>query len=245
MKNGKAVAYSAKELNCPAMSQALKIDFVSDVACPWCVIGLYSLEQALQTLQDEVLVRLHIQPFELNPRMGPEGEDLFEHLMQKYGVTAAELAQSREMINRRGRECGFEFRPEGRGRVWNTFHLHRLLQWVSTESDSIQAVALNKQFMQAYHGRADNITDRKVVLACCDEAGLDMDRAIEVLDQGLYAQEVRERQAYFTQAGIRSVPAFIVNDKHLISGGQPAEVFVKALRQIAQVVAVDSGLMPL
>jgi predicted DsbA family dithiol-disulfide isomerase len=227
------------------MSQSIKIDVVSDVACPWCVVGLYSLEQALVTLRDEVDARIDLQPFELNPSMGPEGEDLFEHLMRKYGSTAAELAQTREMINRRGREAGFLFRPEGRGRVWNTFALHRLIQWAGTEGPSGQAIALTKAFMEAYHGRADNMTSRAVILACCQQAGVDMARAAEVLDQNLYAHEVRERQAYFTQLGIRSVPAFIVNDKHLISGGQPAEVFVKALRQIAQAVAIDSGLMPL
>jgi predicted DsbA family dithiol-disulfide isomerase len=227
------------------MSQSIKIDVVSDVACPWCVVGLYSLEQALVTLRDEVDARIHLQPFELNPSMGPEGEDLFGHLMRKYDSTAAELAQAREVINRRGREAGFVFRPEGRGRVWNTFALHRLLQWADTEGAPGDALALCKAFMRAYHGRADNMTDRSVVLACCQQAGVDMARATAVLDGDDYAHEVRERQAYFTQLGIRSVPAFIVNDKHLISGGQPAEVFVKALRQIAQAVRIDSGLMPL
>jgi predicted DsbA family dithiol-disulfide isomerase len=227
------------------MSQAIHIDVVSDVACPWCVVGLYSLEQAMVTLRGEVDVRIQLQPFELNPSMGPEGEDLFEHLMHKYGSTAAQLAQAREVINRRGQEAGFLFRPEGRGRVWNTFALHRLIHWADTEGEPGAALALNKMFMQAYHGQAENMTDRGLLLTCCRQAGLDGDRAAEVLDQNLYAHEVRERQAYFTQLGIRSVPAFIVNDKHLIAGGQPAEVFVKALRQIAQTVAIDSGLMPL
>ena len=181
------------------MSQSIKIDVVSDVACPWCVVGLYSLEQALVTLRDEVDARIDLQPFELNPSMRPEGEDLFEHLMRKYGSTAAELAQTREIINRRGREAGFLFRPEGRGRVWNTFALHRLIQWASTEGPSGQAIALTKSFMEAYHGRADNMTSRTVILACCQQVGVDMARAAEVLDHNLYSQEVRERQAYFTQ----------------------------------------------
>lgn len=227
------------------MSQAIHIDLVSDVTCPWCVVGLYSLEQAMVTLRGEVDVCIQLQPFELNPSMGPEGEDLFEHLMHKYGSTAAELAQAREVINRRGREAGFVFRPEGRGRVWNTFALHRLIQWAATEEAPGQAMALNKAFMEAYHGRAENMGDRGILLDCCRAVGLDGARAAEVLDGDLYAHEVRERQAYFTQLGIRSVPTFIVNDKHVIAGGQPTEVFVKALRQIAQAVAIDSGLMPL
>ena len=221
----------------------MKIDFVSDIACPWCAVGLNALEIALQRIGNDLPVAVHFQPFELNPQMGSEGQDAVEHLSAKYGIGPEQIARNQATIRERGAAVGFTFGT--RGRVWNTFALHRLIQWAGTEGPSGQAIALTKAFMEAYHGRADNMTSRAVILACCQQAGLDMARAAEVLDQNLYAQEVRERQAYFPQLGIRSVPAFIVNDKHLISGGQPAEVFVKALRQIAQAVAIDSGLMPL
>lgn len=226
------------------MSTTLRVDFVSDVACPWCVVGLYALEQALVSLSDEVEVRIQLQPFELNPSMGVDGEDLLEHLMHKYGRSADELAQAREIINRRGLEAGFVFRPEGRGRVWNTFALHRLIQWADAEQTHDRAMALNKAFMTAYHGRAENMAARDVILACCERAGVDMARAKEVLDSDLYAEAVRERQDHFSRLGIRSVPACVVNDQYLISGGQPAEVFVQALRQIAQSTAAEGNAAP-
>ena len=112
---------------------ALKIDFVSDIACPWCAVGLAALEQAIDKLKDEVQVTLHFQPFELNPTMPPEGQDIVEHLSQKYGMTAAQVAQNQEHIRQRGAEVGFTFNMDGRKRTYNTFDAHRLLHWAETE----------------------------------------------------------------------------------------------------------------
>lgn len=219
------------------MTTSLKIDFVSDVSCPWCAVGLGALEEALGKLQGEVSAELHFQPFELNPKMGAEGQDIGEHLTQKYGSTAAQQVQIRETIRARGAEVGFVFNPEGRGRIWNTFDAHRLLHWAGLEGAAGQQHALKKALLAACHTRSEVMGDHAVLLACAREVGLDEARAQAILGSDEFAQAVREREGFYTSVGIHSVPAVIINDQHLISGGQPAAVFEQALRQIASEVA--------
>jgi predicted DsbA family dithiol-disulfide isomerase len=211
----------------------LKIDFVSDVTCPWCAVGLGALEQALQNLQGTVSAELHFQPFELNPQMGTEGQDASEHLTQKYGSTPAQQSQIRETIRQRGAEVGFTFKTEGRGRVWNTFDAHRLLHWAEVEGQPGQQYALKKALLEACHGRAENMSSPEALVAAVESVGLDAERAQAILAGDQFADEVREREQFWTSHGIHSVPAVIINDRHLISGGQPAAVFEQALRQIA------------
>jgi predicted DsbA family dithiol-disulfide isomerase len=220
------------------MSTLLKIDFVSDIACPWCAVGLGALEQALARVSGEISAELHFQPFELNPQMGPEGQDMTEHLTAKYGSTAEQQAQTRENIRRRGAEVGFTFRPEGRGRIWNTFDAHRLLCWAGEEGAARQH-ALKKALLEAYHGRAEKVADPEVLLRAVVQAGLDPVRARSILASEEFADEVREREQFFQRAGIHSVPAVIINERHLISGGQPVEVFEQALRKIAADMTAD------
>ena len=211
----------------------LQIDFVSDVSCPWCAIGLAGLERALERVVPEIAVDLRFQPFELNPQMAPEGEDVSEHLTRKYGSTPEQQAQIRETIRERGAAAGFSFNKDGRGRIWNTFNAHRLLTWAEAEGEPGQQLALKRALMEAHHGRAESPADPAVLLACVRQAGLDADRAQQVLAGDAFADEVREREQFFTRAGIHSVPAVIVNQRHLIAGGQPAEAYEQALRQIA------------
>jgi predicted DsbA family dithiol-disulfide isomerase len=219
--------------NIRPMNTPLKIDFVSDVSCPWCAIGLGALEEALTKLNGEVQADLHFQPFELNPQMPPGGQDIAEHLTQKYGSTAAQQLQIRETIRQRGADVGFVFNPEGRGRIWNTFDAHRLLHWAELEGQPGQQHALKKALLAACHTRSEAMESHEVLLACAAEVGLDPARASAVLASGEFAEDVREREQFFTSHGIHAVPAVIINDRHLISGGQPAAVFEQALRQIA------------
>ncbi|HET8871041.1 MAG TPA: DsbA family oxidoreductase [Aquabacterium sp.] len=214
----------------------LKIDFVSDVSCPWCAIGLASLEQALQRLSGELSAELHCQPFELNPKMEPGGQDITEHLTQKYGSTPEEQAQIRERIRQRGAEVGFEFNPDGRGRIYNTFDAHRLLHWAHGV-DRLKQLALKKALLVACHRERANMESPEVLLAAVQQAGLDPAQATRILAGREYADEVRQQEAYYTSGGIRSVPAVIINERHLISGGQPPDVFEAALREIAQKMA--------
>ncbi len=214
------------------MPAPMKIDFVSDIACPWCAVGLASLQQALSSSADAVTATLHFQPFELNPDMPPGGEDVTEHLMRKYGGTPEQFERNREVIRERGAAVGFSFNPAGRGRIYNTFNAHRLLHWAGLEGPGRQ-LALKRALLEAYHGRSEAVEQDSVLLAAVQQAGLDSARAKDILAGEDYAAEVRAAERLYQQAGISSVPAVIINDRHLISGGQPPEVFEKALRQIA------------
>jgi len=210
----------------------MKIDFVSDVSCPWCAIGLKSLEAALERVGDEVRAELHFQPFELNPKMAPEGQDITEHLSEKYGISPAQIAQNREAIRARGASVGFEFSQGGRSRIYNTFDAHRLLHWAESQGEGRQA-ALKHALLSAYFTEDQNPSDHALLLSKVAQVGLDVERARAILASDEFTAEVRERQQFYLQQGINSVPAVIINDRHLISGGQPPEVFEQALRQIA------------
>jgi len=214
------------------MSTDLQIDFVSDVACPWCAVGLNALETALQRLAPEVKAELRFQPFELNPDMAAEGADAGEYLKAKYGMGDEQLARNREVIRERGAAVGFSFGD--RARVWNTFDAHRLLHWAGEPGQPPDAQrALKHALLQAYHGEGRNPGAHDVLLDLAGRAGLDVAAAEEVLNSGRYGTEVRAAEHQWQQAGISSVPAIVINGKHLISGGQPPEVFEQALRQIA------------
>lgn len=209
----------------------MKIDFVSDVSCPWCAIGLKSLEQALSRLP-ELQVELNFQPFELNPQMVPEGQDINEHLAQKYGAGPEQLAHTREAIRQRGEALGFTFTMGARSRIYNTFDAHRLLHWAHTQGGSLQR-DLKLALFTAYFTEGRNPGAHEVLLGAAEAVGLDRSAAEAVLASGAFADEVREAEAFYQSQGISSVPAVIINDRHLISGGQPPEVFEQALRQIA------------
>jgi predicted DsbA family dithiol-disulfide isomerase len=211
----------------------LKIDFVSDVSCPWCAIGLASLEQALQRLDGEVSAQLHFEPFELNPGMPAGGQDITEHLTQKYGSTPQQQEAARDAIRQRGAELGFVFRKEGRGRVYNTFNAHRLLHWAGLESAARQH-ALKKALLKAYFTEGRSPEEFEVLVDAAGQAGLDAARARRILEGDEFAGEVRTRERFFLDHGIHAVPAVIINDRHLVQGGQPPQVFEDALRRIAQ-----------
>ena len=208
----------------------LRIDFVSDVVCPWCAIGLTSLEQALLRLDGEVRAELHFQPFELNPQLPAEGEGIAEHLQRKYGLSDAQLADNQERIRQRGAELGFAFDFNARSRIWNTFDAHRLLHWAGLEG---RQRVLKHALLRAYFGEGRNVSDRDTLVAIAEGAGLDAERARAILASDDYADDVRAAEQFFLRNGINGVPAIIIERKHLISGGQPPEVFERALRQIA------------
>jgi predicted DsbA family dithiol-disulfide isomerase len=206
----------------------LKIDFVSDVACPWCAVGLNALERALDTVGAELEVELHFQPFELNPTMPAEGADTVQYLSKKYGITPEQIARNQAAIRERGAAVGFQF--GARPRVWNTFDAHRLLHWAGLHGRQRE---LKHALLKAYHGEGRNPGAHDVLLGLAGAVGLDVEAAREVLASGAYTDDVRAAEAFWQQAGIHSVPSIIVNDRHLIQGGQPPEVFEQALRQIA------------
>jgi predicted DsbA family dithiol-disulfide isomerase len=219
------------------MPTHLKIDFVSDVSCPWCVIGLKALDQALESVKGDVQAELHFQPFELNPNMAAEGQEITEHITQKYGITPSQANANRENIRQRGAQLGFKFSGAsepggGRHRIYNTFDAHRLLHWAELQGGGHQK-ALKEALFKAYFTDGQSPASHDVLARVAGEAGLDVERAREVLGSDAYAADVRARAQFYLNQGIHSVPAVIINDRHLISGGQPPEVFEQALRQIA------------
>jgi len=213
----------------PVKPVPIKIDFVSDVSCPWCAIGLASLRQALANLGDEVTADIHFQPFELNPQMPRAGENSTEHLMRKYGSTAEQIAANRENIRARGEPLGVTFRMDGNSRIYNTFDAHRLLHWAELER---RHVPLKQVLLRAYFTDGEDVSDHDVLQRLAEEVGLDGAEAKRILASETYADEVRAQEQFYLQHGIQSVPATIINDRHLISGGQPPEAFELALRQI-------------
>lgn len=219
------------------MTTPIKIDFVSDVSCPWCIIGLKSLEAALAQLGKEVKAELHFQPFELNPQMPAEGQDINEHLAEKYGATPEQSEKNREAIRARGEAVGFQFNMDKRSRIYNTFDAHRLLHWAELEG---KQPALKHALFEAYFTNGENPGSHDVLVAAAQKAGLDTARAREILSSAAYADEVRERERFYLDQGIHSVPSVIVNDRYLIQGGQPADVFEQALRQIASQAAAGT-----
>ncbi|HVJ30565.1 MAG TPA: DsbA family oxidoreductase [Gammaproteobacteria bacterium] len=210
----------------------MRIDFVSDVACPWCAIGMTALDRALERIGPDVgEIEVHLQPFELNPTMGSGGEDAAKYLSEKYGLSPEQLTANRARIAERGAAEGFRF--GARSHVWNTFEAHRLLFWAGVDGPPGAQRALKRALLRAYHGDDRNIGSRDVLVELAAEAGLPAERAREVLEGGEFAEEVRQAERFWQEVGIHSVPAVIVDRKHLISGGQPSAVFEHALRQIA------------
>lgn len=216
-----------------APKKTLKIDFVSDVVCPWCVVGLGGLETALDRLKAEgIAADIAFQPFELNPQMAPEGENIVEHIGRKYGASPEQSAANRAMIRERAGDVGFDMRMTDDSRIWNTFDAHRLLHWAHETAPEKQKAP--KQALFAAHFTDNrNLTDARVLTEAAQAAGLDRAEAGEVLASGRYAQAVRQAEETWRARGISSVPAVVVEGKYLISGGQPPEAFEQALRQIA------------
>lgn len=212
------------------MSKPMKIDFVSDVSCPWCIIGLRGLETALERVGDLVTPEIHFQPFELNPAMPEGGQDMAEHLQEKYGSTPEQSAANGEMIRERAAGVGFTMASRQGSRIYNTFDAHRLLHWAGLEGRQQE---LKHQLFTAYFTDGQDPGDTEVLIDAAGKAGLDRAEAAKVLASGRYADDVRAAERDWQAKGITSVPAVIVNDRYLISGGQPPEAFEQAIRTIA------------
>ena len=212
------------------MTKPMRIDFVSDVVCPWCVIGLKELERALARLTDVIEPDIQLQPFELNPGMAPEGQDMAEHLKQKFGRSMDQATGARDAIRARAADLGFTLSMSEKSRVYNSFDAHRLLHWAGLEG---RQVALKHALFAAYFTENLNIADHDILVAKAESVGLDPVQAREVLSSGRYTREVQAAEQNWKASGITSVPSIVINRKYLISGGQTADVFEEGLRRIA------------
>jgi predicted DsbA family dithiol-disulfide isomerase len=209
----------------------LQIDIVSDVVCPWCVIGYKHLEQALENLDGQIDAKLRWHPFELNPDMGPDGQDLGEHIKEKYGLTPDQSAENRDRIETMAGNAGFEISFASDTRIYSTFDAHRLLYWAGREGKQTE---LKLALFRAYFQEGENVSDHAVLKRACEEVGLSPEEAGEILSGNTFAKEVRAEEEEFKSAGITSVPTYVVNGKYAISGGHPPEVFEQALTEIAR-----------
>jgi predicted DsbA family dithiol-disulfide isomerase len=212
------------------VTRPVSIDFVSDVMCPWCALGAVALQQAIANLAGEVTVELTFKPFELNPDMPPEGENAVEHMMRKYGRTLAEVTARNVMVIDRGNALGFRFDLAKRTHFYNTFDAHRLLFWAAVEG---RQVALKHILFKAHFSDGENISSQDTLVRLAGEAGLSTARAQGVLDSGEFAVEVRELEDFYPRRGINSVPAMVLNGRHLVAGSQSVEEYEQAIRQIA------------
>lgn len=210
------------------MKPHLDLSFVSDVACPWCAIGLASLDRALARIGDDIETTVRIEPFELNPDMGPEGTETVPYLARKYGRTPAEIAQTQARIRESGAAVGFAFGE--REHVWNTFDAHRMLHWAGLEG---RALELERVLLQAYHGEGRNPAAPDVLTEAAGKIGLDPARARSIVESREFEPEVRERERYWLQRGVSGVPLLVVNDQYGLEGAQPPERYEQALRRIA------------
>lgn len=218
------------------MAKRMKIDFVSDISCPWCIIGLRGLEEALERTAELIDVDLRFHPFELNPMMAKEGESVAEHIMRKYGRTPEQSEETRSMIKERAAEVGFAMNSDADSRIYNTFDAHRLMHWAGIEGGGLQQ-ALKSRLFEIYFTEQRNPSDHQVLIAAAASVGLDSAAAAGLLASDRYAEDVRQAEHFWQSQGVSSVPAVVINDRYLISGGQPPDAFEKALRSIAAELA--------
>lgn len=211
------------------MAEKLHIDFISDIACPWCVIGLRSLLTALESVKGEVEAEIRFWPFELNPDMAPEGENVAEHVAKKYGSTRERSDAVREVIKEHGAALGFTFNYGPDSRIWNTFDAHRLLAWALPQGKQL---ALKQALFKSNFTDQRPTNDVEALVDAAREAGLDAGVAREVLNSDAFAEEVRAEEGHWRANGIQAVPSVIFNERWLIQGGQPPEIFAQAMRDI-------------
>ena len=207
----------------------LRVDIVSDVVCPWCIIGYRQLEEALERTGTEI--DLHWHPFELNPNMPPEGQNIREHVAEKYGATAEQSAKTRAQMKELGESLGFTFSYNEDSRIVNTFQAHQLLHWANEQGCEHD---LKMAFFARYFTEGDDVSDTAILLEAVSEIGLDRDEAKAVLDDGRYAEAVREREEFWTSNGISGVPAMVFNQRHLVTGAQGADNYASILTQLQQ-----------
>lgn len=207
----------------------LQIDIVSDVVCPWCIIGYKQLAHALEATGTPH--EIHWHPFELNPTMPPEGQNLREHIAEKYGSTAAQSEESRVRMTEIGAQLGFDFQFTEDMRMHNTFNVHQLLHWADTQGRKNE---LEQALFVAHFTHRRNLSDITVLADIATEIGLDRAAALAVLNDQRFAADVREAENYWISQGISGVPAVIFNRRHMVSGAQGVENFTSILNQLTQ-----------
>jgi len=204
----------------------ITVDIVSDVVCPWCIIGYKKLEKAMQQFEGKARFELAWHAFELNPSMPPEGQDISEHMAQKYGATPEQSKANRERLRNAGSELDFEFSYGNKMRMVNTFDAHRLLHWAG---ETGKQTALKLALFKAHFTDGKDVSDHDTLVSVAASVGLDEKRARDLLSTNLFAEEVRATEAEWQDRFITGVPAFIFNKKFMVPGAQEADVFANII----------------
>ena len=207
----------------------LRIDIVSDVVCPWCIIGYKQLQLALAQMADAFAVDIHWQPFELNPHMPAQGQDLREHIAEKYGTSPEQSREMRSRMTALGDALGFTFDYYDGMRIYNTFLAHQLLHWAEGEGRQTE---LKLALFEAFFSRRENVGDIHLLSAVAGRVGLDPQEALQVLTSGRYAKEVRQDQSRWLDREVHAVPMFYFNDGYPVPGAQEAQTFVRVLEKL-------------
>ncbi len=213
----------------PQAPHPLRIDIVSDVVCPWCIIGYKQLEQALA--ETGVAAEIHWHPFELNPHMADEGENLREHIAAKYGTSPEDSVKARAKLTSLGAELGFTFNYADDMRMCNTFRAHQLLHWAGLQGREHD---LKMALFAAFFTQRKDVSDPEILAETAAEIGLDGEQAAAVLAGGDYAETVRQAESLWISRGIQGVPAMIFEEKYLVSGAQGVENYTAVLKQLAE-----------
>lgn len=211
----------------------LRVDVVSDVVCPWCVIGFTTFERVVADFVDRVQVTIHWQPFELNPDMPAEGEDVGEHVRRKYGASAEQSRGARERIMARAEAVGFPLRYADGMRLWNTFAAHQLMAWAEEQGDAGASTRLMKELFTAYFVRHENLSRADVLAAIAGAAGFDVAAAAAVLADARYAAAVRARETQWRERGVQAVPALVFDERAVLTGAQDATLYARILSRVA------------
>lgn len=199
------------------MSKSIRIDLVSDVVCPWCIIGYKRLEKALAMVADKVDAEIHWHPFELNPKMPEGGENLRAHLAAKYGTTLEGSIKARDNLTRMGAELGFRFDYFDEMKMFNTFKAHQLLHYAREQGKDTE---LKLRLFSAFFGERKEIDQTEVLVAEAEAVGLDGSESRALLEDGRYAGVVREEAQAWMARGVQGVPTFVFNNKFAVSGAQ-------------------------
>ena len=213
-----------------ASPNKIRIDIVSDVVCPWCIIGFKQLEEALSRLEGEVEAEIHWHPFELNPMMPAEGQELREHMTEKYGTNREQSDAARARLTAVGESLGFSFNFYEGQRIYNTFPAHQLLKWAEQQGKQSE---LEMALFESYFSHEESVGDEKALAEVAGRVGLDVEEAAAVLEDGRFAGDVREHQRFWLSKGIQAVPSFILDGRYLIPGAQDPDVFVAAIEKLA------------
>lgn len=217
--------------------EAITIDVVSDVVCPWCYLGRKRLEQAIESIKDELAVSVTFRPYQLNPDMPPEGVDHKKHLAEKLGGTDA-VDRAHDMLTGLGHEAGIDFDFAAVKISPNTLDAHRLLRWAMIEGTEVQGrVAL--ALFKAYFEEGRNVGDRTVLLDIAEASGMDRAVVSALFSAGADVDSVKEEIGMAREMGVTGVPCFIIDNKYAVMGAQSADVLTDAFREIAAMKAQE------